>query len=146
MVMPTCPVTNLEQVHRPVKHDPLCPSYSNCGCTLAASLVKRLKPLCAGGIMPVYLREPFHILICLAIKGQVMCDILLLNNHLPRQTVWGQKQNDNVRFVYEFLSFRGGSCPTACRLFGYYSVLNICFLLTVDQSKCVTRYKNPKYC
>lgn len=83
MVMPTCPLTNLEQVHRPVKHDPLCPGYSNCGCkdpcTLAASLAKRLKPLYAEGVMLIYLRESFHTLICLAIKGQVMCDTLLLN-------------------------------------------------------------------
>jgi len=49
MVVPMFPLTYLEQVHRTVKHDPLCPGYSNSGCKnpccLAALLAKRLKPL-----------------------------------------------------------------------------------------------------
>lgn len=61
-----------------------------------------------------------------------------------RQIVWRQKQNDNVRLEYRFVSFHVGSCSTARRSVGHYTVLNIWFILTMDQTKCVTRYKHPK--
>jgi len=62
----------------------------------------------------------------------------------PRQIVWRQRQNDNVRLDYKFVSFHVGSCSTASRSVGHYTVLNIWFLLTMGQTKRITRYKSPK--